>query len=91
MGTFAAGQVVDAMFLHVTEARYVQNYVVWLRFNDGTAGEVDLSTELDGPVFGPLRDPATFKAFRVAHHTLSWENGADVAPEFLHEQIRAAA
>lgn len=79
------------MFVHVTEARYVQDYVVWLRFNDGTAGEVDLSAELEGPVFGPLRDPQVFKAFHVAHHTLSWENGADFAPEFLHEQVRAAA
>ena len=25
----------------------------------------------------------------MAHHTLSWENGADLAPEFLHEQVRA--
>ncbi|MBI1983408.1 MAG: DUF2442 domain-containing protein, partial [Acidobacteria bacterium] len=44
------------MFLHVLEARYVRDYVVWLKFSDGAAGEVDLSAELDGPVFGPLRD-----------------------------------
>ncbi|RMF87756.1 MAG: DUF2442 domain-containing protein [Nitrospirae bacterium] len=79
------------MFLHVTDARYVDRYVVWVQFNDGTAGEVDLSGELDGPVFGPLRDPERFKAFRVAHHTLTWENGADFAPEFLYERVRATA
>ena len=79
------------MFLHVIEARYVQNYIVWLRFNDGTEGEVDLSAELEGPVFGPLCDMEAFKAFHVSHHTLSWDNGPDFAPEFLHEQVRAAA
>ena len=79
------------MFLHVIEARYVQNYIVWLRFNDGTEGEVDLSAELEGPVFGALRDSEAFKAFHLAHHTRSWENGADFAPAFLHEQVRAAA
>ncbi|GEM_PF-3013593 len=28
---------------HVLDARYVSRYVVWLRFRDGTAGEVDLA------------------------------------------------
>lgn len=75
------------MFLHVLEARYVRDYVVWLKFSDGTAGEADLSAELDGPVFGPLRDVEQFKRFCVAGHTLSWFNGADFAPEFLRERV----
>ena len=75
------------MFLHVLEARYVRDYTVWLRFNDGTAGEVDLGDELEGPVFGPLRDMERFKCFSVAHHTLTWDNGADFAPEFLRERV----
>jgi hypothetical protein len=79
------------MFLHVIEARHVRDYIVWLRFNDGTAGEVDLSEELEGPFFGPLRDPQLFKQFRLSYHTLTWENGADFAPEFLHEHIRVVA
>lgn len=79
------------MFLHVIEARHVRDYTVWLRFNDGTCGEVDLSGELDGPVFGPLRDPEQFKRLRIKHHTLAWENGADFAPEFLREHARIAA
>jgi uncharacterized protein DUF2442 len=79
------------MFLHVLEARYLGDYRVWLRFSDGTSGEVDLSGELDGPVFGPLRDVELFKRFTVHHHTLAWENGADLAPEFLHQRLRAAA
>jgi hypothetical protein len=79
------------MFLHVIEAHYVRDYIVWVRFNDGTVGEVDLLAELEGPVFGPLRDPRLFKQFSLRYHTLAWENGADFAPEFLHEQIRLIA
>jgi hypothetical protein len=44
------------MFVHVVEARYVRGHVVWLKFSNGTAGEIDLARELDGPVFGPLRE-----------------------------------
>jgi hypothetical protein len=76
------------MFLHVLEARHVRDYTLWLRFNDGTEGEVDLSDELDGPLFGSLRDPERFKRFSLEHHTIAWEGMADFAPEFLREQVR---
>jgi len=74
----------------VVEARYVRDYVVWLRFRDGTAGEVDLRRELWGEVFAPLRDVEYFKKFTVhpEFQTLVWPNGADFAPEFLHEAVR---
>jgi hypothetical protein len=79
------------MFMHVVEARYTRDYRVWLRFNDGACGEVDLYEELEGPVFGPLRDVELFKRFTLKGRTLSWENGADFAPEFLREQVQIAA
>ena len=76
------------MFIHVVEARYIRGYTVWLRFNDGTCGEVDLSEELDGPIFAPLRDVEVFKRFTIAYHTLAC---ADFAPEFLREHTRVIA
>jgi len=78
------------MDYHVMEARYVGGHVVWLRFRDGTAGEVDLGRELWGSVFEALRDPAYFKSFTIhpEFHTLVWPNGADFAPEFLHDAVR---
>jgi hypothetical protein len=75
------------MFIHVVEARYVRDHVVWLRFNDGAAGEVDLSNDLEGPVFEPLKDVDRFRHFTLAYHTLTWPNGADFAPEFLRERV----
>lgn len=77
--------------IRVVEARYVAGYVIWLRFNDGLSGELDLASELEGEVFEPLRDQSVFKSF-VLHpelHTIVWANGADFAPEFLHEQVQA--
>ena len=71
------------MFVHVTDAKYTCDYKVWLAFNDGAQGEVDLSSELHGEVFEPLKDKAFFQSFTLEGHTLSWRNGADFAPEFL--------
>lgn len=81
------------MDYHVLEARHVGGYLVWVRFRDGTAGEVDLGPVLRGPVFEPLRDPEAFRQFTIhpEFHTLVWPNGADVAPEYLHEHVRVTA
>jgi Protein of unknown function (DUF2442) len=81
------------MDYHVMEARHVVGHRIWLRFRDGSEGVVDLDGELTGPVFEALRDVDAFKRFRVdeVFHTLVWENGADMAPEFLHSRIHVTA
>jgi hypothetical protein len=77
----------------VVEARYVGDFVLWLKFRDSTAGEIDLSAELHGVMFERLRDPEVFRQFRIhpEFKTLTWPNGADFAPEFLHDNIRVTA
>ena len=77
----------------VIEARYVRYYTIWLRFEDGAEGEIDLSGELDGPIFEPLRELAYFQQFRVNPDTgtIEWPNRADFAPEFLYERVHVVA
>ena len=79
--------------IRVIAARHVAGHTLWLRFADGLEGEVDLSAELEGPIFDPLRDPAYFRSFQLHPelHTITWPNGADFAPEFLHERVRVHA
>lgn len=81
------------MFLHVKEAKYLYDYTIWLRFNDGAEGEIDLAGELDGEMFSPLRDLEVFRRFRVDQEleTIVWKNGADFAPEFLYENMKVLA
>lgn len=80
------------MYYNVVEARHVRDYVVWVKFEDGTEGEVDLAAELWGPVFEPLKDLGYFKSVHVAEYgTIAWPNGADLAPEFLYDQVRVPA
>ena len=75
------------MYYSVVEARYVRDHTIWVRFKDGSEGEVDLSSELWGPVFEPLKDTQYFRSFKIAEYgTLAWPNGADIAPEFLYEK-----
>lgn len=75
--------------LEVTSAEYVEGYKIRVRFNDGAAGIVDLADAFWGPVFEPLKDLGAFRRFGVSEvfHTLCWENGADIAPEYLYEKM----
>ncbi|MCB0164504.1 MAG: DUF2442 domain-containing protein [Anaerolineae bacterium] len=75
------------MFLHVTEATYIEAYKLQLTFDDGTVKDVDLQEELYGEVFKPLKDIEAFKQVTVNPdtNTIEWPNGADFAPEFLFE------
>ena len=77
----------------VIEARYVSDYTIWMRFEDGTEGEIDLSAELYGEIFAPLQDVAFFKQFVVNPETgtIEWPNRADFAPEFLYEKVHITA
>ena len=75
------------MFLHVTRVIAVQAYEVELEFSDGLIKKVDLSNELYGEVFEPLKDTELFKQILLNQETgtIEWPNGADFAPEFLYE------
>lgn len=72
-------------FLHIISARHIGGYRLALEFSDGSSGEADLAEELDGSVFEPLRDNDFFKQFEIKGSTVEWPNGADFAPEFLHQ------
>ena len=71
--------------LHIKSAKYVADYKIWVAFDDGTSGEVDLDGELNGPVFEPLKEITVFRKVSVDPEleTVVWPNGADLAPEFL--------
>jgi len=75
------------MFLHVKEIRNVRPYELVVEFDNGVVKQIDLSKELYGEVFEPLKDPEFFKQAVVSDETktVQWPNGADFAPEFLYE------
>ena len=81
------------MFLHIERVTQKEGYELRLQFSDGVVKDVDLSSELYGEVFEPLREPGFFSKVKVSQETrtIEWPNGADFAPEFLREHARVAA
>lgn len=69
----------------VVRATYRGQYLIHLVFTDSVEGTVDFRPWLEGPVFEPLLDVAYFEKFFLDAGTVAWPNGADIAPETLHE------
>ena len=74
------------MYNDVVEARTLEGYRLYIRFEDGVAGVVDISKHIEfSGIFEPLSDRAYFE--KVAIHPecgiLCWPNGADICPDVL--------
>jgi hypothetical protein len=66
-------------------------HLLYVEFDDGVKGEYDMRDRLKGPVFEPLRDPAFFAQVRLSEWGAPvWPNGVDIAPDAVHERLRAA-
>ena len=70
----------------------VGDRVLRLLFSDGTAGDVDFSSERWTGVLEPLNNSAYFAQAAVHPEagTIVWPGGIDLAPEPLYEQAQAA-
>lgn len=75
--------------IEVREAIYQDEYRVWLRFNSGESGVVDLKDLLlKHKAAAPLIDKNEFRKFYLDEWpTLAWPCGFDVAPESLYERV----
>ncbi len=78
----------------VTDAKALSDYRLWVRFSDRTEGEIALRDFImsdERPIVAELRDRDKFSATRVAMDTVVWDNGFDLAPEFLYAKLKAQA
>ena len=74
------------MFVYIKNAKYLEDYKIEILFNNNKKGIVDLEDDLYGEVFEPLKDKKLFSKIKVDKdlETIVWENGADLAPEYLY-------
>ncbi len=75
----------DDYNVQFTKVACLHDYQLRLEFDDGTVREVDLTRELHGEVFEPLKSLDLFNQVHAYSdtNTIEWPSGADFAPEFL--------
>jgi hypothetical protein len=74
--------------IEIREAKYQGGYKIWLSFNTGESGVVDLTDLLHKyKAAAPLLDNNEFRKFYLDEWpTLAWPCGFDLAPESLYER-----
>ena len=68
----------------VVDAKYLTDYKIQVEFDNGEERTVDCERFLAGEIFQPLKDQEYFKKFFIDGWSISWPNGADIAPEMLY-------
>lgn len=72
--------------LRVCGVRPLPDYRLWVRFNNGTAKEVDFTPILKDPAFTPLQDEKTFSRAYIDFNTVVWNDGEiDISPDWLYK------
>ena len=74
-------------YFDVVDMRIMGDFVLWLRFSDGSERTINFRPVLNGPIFGPLIDPIMFRQVQLNPDTgtIEWPNGADFNPTILHD------
>jgi len=78
------------MLVEVVSVRPLSQYRLWIKFEDGVEGEIDLSEmiEFQG-VFEWLKDPKNFEQVKVNKEmgVIYWPNGADLDSDVLYAKV----
>ena len=61
-----------------------ENYVLYIVFDNGERGTLDMKPFLDIGIFRRLKDYDAFRRVRVSFDTIEWESGIDLDPEFIY-------
>jgi hypothetical protein len=71
----------------IVRLKVLPGYRLEVEFEDGLQGIVDLSRDLWGPAYEPLKDPARFAEVFLEDGAPTWPNGADMAPDAIYEDL----
>ena len=62
-------------------------YRIWVEFNDGSSGEVDLSDLAVRPHFGKWADRDFFESVRIEHGLIVWDEDTDINPDGIYLRL----
>ena len=74
-------------YIAVEEIRPMAGYKLWLLFNDGVSGEVDVSDFLDHPQFGRWSDEDFFMGVSLDAGSPVWDEIIDLSPRMLYRRL----
>ncbi len=62
------------------------NYILYLEFDNGEHGRIDIKPFLNYGVFKKIMDQNMFQQVRIKFDTIEWDCGVDLDPEYVYEK-----
>jgi hypothetical protein len=70
------------------EVKALPNFRIWLRYDDGVEGEIDLSDLAGRGVFKAWNDLAFFNSVRLTSHgVIEWGPDLDICPDAMYMRL----
>jgi hypothetical protein len=74
--------------IRLVEVKPRKNYRLWLKYEDGTSGEVDLSSFAGRGVFSAWKESEVFEDVRITEEgALAWPGGIDICADALYLRL----
>ncbi len=78
------------MIYDIVEVKFITNHTLFLRFENGVSGTVDISEIIPFKgIFSKLKEVDYFSTVYLNSDigTIVWDNGADISPVFLYSIV----
>lgn len=70
------------------EVKALANYRLWLRYDDGAEGDIDLSDLAGRGVFSAWNDATFYESVRVGSHgAIEWGSNIDLCPDAMYMRL----
>ncbi len=74
------------MYLSVVNVKPLENYQLWLKFENEEEKIFSMKPYLELGRFQELKDERLFKTVRICFDSIEWENHLDLDPEILYQE-----
>ena len=74
----------------IVELKVLNDYLIWMKFNDGTSKAIDFEQFIGEGISKDLSDKNYFKQVTIeSGGGLEWPNGFDFCPNYLKDFVQA--
>lgn len=74
------------MYLSVVDVKPMEDYRLFLTFENGEKRVFDMKPYLEKGIFKELKDERMFRSVRISFDSIEWSNQADIDPEVLYQK-----
>ena len=78
--------------LQPTKVKPLPGYKIWIKYEDGESGEIDLSHLAGKGVFKAWDEPGHFEKVHISsHRTIAWDENIDMCADFAYMELTGKA